>query len=302
MKNLLKKLYMLICISILFFLFSYSIVFATTSIPFAYNILPTDSNLSIIDTKAQKKLTFKLYESGDKIFYNNTELKVENNSFQIDVSKLTGKKTLTIKNDANEESSFTYYFSDKNGKVSGYELVKDKKLTTYVTTYKNVKIIYTSKEAAASKRLVSYLKKLPDNLLENVKTITMIPYETTSNIAGATKEDKITLYKFSQYSPSTQKNIIYHEITHTWANYLMEKQVIDYSYTDYSVVTKNDKNFVSNYSKRHIKQKENYSEDFAESVAFYFISKNSFKKNYPNRFNYITDLMQLKNEKNNKEE
>ena len=150
--------------------------------------------------------------------------------------------------------------------------------------------------------MITYLKKLPDKLLENLNTITMIPYENSSNIAGVTKENSITLYKFSQYSSTTQKNIIYHEIAHTWASYLMQKKIIDYSYTDYSAFAKADNNFVSNYAKEHIAQKESYSEDFAESVSFYFISQNSFKKKYPQRFIYINSLLKLKIEEKIEEE
>ena len=70
-------------------------------------------------------------------------------------------------------------------------------------------------------------------MLENVNSITLIPYENTSNIAGSAKGNNITLYKFSKYATSTQKNILYHEIAHIWANDLIDNKVIDYSYSDY---------------------------------------------------------------------
>lgn len=302
MKKLLKKIYLLISILILLCLFLMQVVLASSSIPFEYNILPEDTNQSIIDTKKQKKLTFKLYDSVDTIYYNDKEVKIQNNSFQIDCSKLSGKTTLTFKNKDNQSASFTYYFSDKKGKVDDYELVEGKSLSTYISTYKNVKIIYTTQEKNAAKRLISYLKKLPKNVLQNVNIISMIPYENTSNIAGVTKENSITLYKFSQYSATTQKNIIYHEIAHTWATYLMQKKVIDYSYTDYSTFVKADNNFVSNYSKEYIEEKGKYNEDFADSVAFYLMNQRSFKKKYPQRFVYINSLLKLKIEEKTEEE
>jgi len=302
MKKLLKKIYLLISILILLCLFSAQVILASTSIPFTYNVLPQEANQSIIDTKSQKKLTFKLYEPIDTIYYDGKEIKIQDDTFQIDVSKLSGKNTITFLNSENQSVSFSYYFSDKKGKVDDYELVEGKNLTTYVTTHKNVKIIYTSKEKSAAKRMISYLKKLPNKLLENLDTITMIPYENDSNIAGVTKENSITLYKFSQYSSTTQKNIIYHEIAHTWASYLMQNKIIDYSYTDYSTFAKADKNFVSNYAKEHMEEKESYSEDFAESVSFYFINQRSFKKKYPQRFAYINNLLKLKIDEKSEEE
>ena len=302
MKKLLKKIYLLISILILLCLFLMQVVLASSSVPFEYNILPEDTNQSIIDTKKQKKLTFKLYDSVDTIYYNDKEVKIQNNSFQIDCSKFSGKTTVTFKNKDNQSTSFTYYFSDKKGKVDDYELVEGKSLSTYISTYKNVKIIYTTQEKTAAKRMISYLKKVPQNILQNVDIITMIPYENNSNIAGVTKENSITLYRFSQYSATTQKNIIYHEIAHTWATYLMQKKVIDYSYTDYSTFVKADNNFVSNYSKEYIEEKGKYNEDFADSLSFYFMNQGSFKKKYPQRFVYINSLLKLKIEEKTEEE
>lgn len=296
MKRLSKCLKIYILIFIFICLFSAQVILASSSIPFEYNILPTEKNHSIIDTKAQKKLEFNLYESLDEIYYNDKLVKVKNNSFSIDVSKLTGETNIIFKDSDNNTVSFSYYFSDKKGKVEDYKLVEDKNLTTYVTTYKSTKIIYSDKEKSASKKVVSYLKKLPTKLLENIDSITLIPYDNSSNIAGSAKDNQITLYKFSKYSTSTQKNILYHEIAHIWANKLMEIKIIDYSYTDYTAVVKNDNNFVSNYSKSYIDEKEKYNEDFAESVSFYFINKRSFKKEYPYRFEYIEKLLKMKNE------
>ena len=59
---------------------------------------------------------------------------------------------------------------------------------------------------------------------------------------------------------------------------------------------KNDNNYVSNYSKSYIEEKEKYNEDFAESISFYFINKRSFKKEYPHRNEYIEKLLKMKDE------
>ena len=65
----------------------------------------------------------------------------------------------------------------------------------------------------------------------------------------------------------------------------MKEKILDYSYTDFSKAIKKDNNHVSNYSKGIA------SEDFAESIAFYLINQNSFKKNHPARADYIESLL-----------
>ena len=290
MKKLFKNLFLYILIFTFIGLFFAESHLASSNVPFKYNIIPLEANNSIIDTKHQKQIEFKLFESMDKIYYNGNQINIKDKTFSIDVSKLSGETTITFNDSNNQTVSFSYYFSDKKGKVDGHELVEGKKLTTYVTTYNDIKIIYSNKEKNAAKRLITYLKKLPNTILENVDTITLTPYETTSNIAGVTKENCITLYKFSKYSTSTQKNVIYHEIAHTWANKLIEQKVIDYSYTDYSEIVKNDNNYVSTYSKSYIEEKGKYNEDFADSVAFFFMNERSFKKKYPCTFEYINKL------------
>lgn len=295
MNKLYKKIYLCIALIVFILLFTTQINLASSAIPFEYNIMPIELNNSVIDTKNQKKLEFRLYEPIENLFYNNELLNIQDNKFFIDVSKLSGKTTLTFNDSNGKNISFSYYFSDKKGKVTDYELVKNKKLTTYVTTVENIKIIYSSKEKSAVKRLISYIKKLPNNLLENLDVITLIPYDNSSNIAGMTKETSITLYKFSKYSASTQKNIIYHEIAHTWAKKLIQQKLIDYSYGDYAKAVHCDKNFVSNYSKTYILEKNKYSEDFADSLAFFFINQRSFKKKYPNRYEYINYLITSSN-------
>ena len=151
-------------------------------------------------------------------------------------------------------------------------------------------IIYTKKEKDSLGDLMRYLDNLPENILENVDTIKMIPYENSSNIAGVTKENMITLYKFSKYPEHTQKNIIIHEIAHTWANKLIAEERIDYLFTDYTNTITLDKNVVSHYARRSTEKTGRTSEDFAESVAFYFINP-AFSKIYPNRFAYIQSLL-----------
>lgn len=281
---------------------STSTILASSDVPFEYNVLPTITKNSIIDTKAQKTLKFKLYENSEVIYYQEKVIELNaDNTFDIQINKLSGKQDIIFRNDNNETVSFTYYFSDKKGNVKDYELVDGQELNTIVTTYKDIQIIYSSKEKAGAKKLISYLKKLPNQILKNVEKITMIPYENESNIAGVTLDNSITLYKFSKYSTATQKNILYHEIAHTWATKLMQNKVLDYSYSDYKEIVLKDNNFVSTYSKAYIEGEKVYSEDFAESVSFFFINKRNFKKKYPNRYEYISTLTDIKFEEKESE-
>ena len=100
----------------------------------------------------------------------------------------------------------------------------------------------------------------------------------------------ITLYQFSSYAKQTAKQILYHEIAHTFANHLMDKKIIDYSYTQYTEVVSKDYHFVTSYAKNFASENDRFSEDFAESVALYLISSN-FHNKFPNRAKYIRGLL-----------
>lgn len=279
-------------ISTLLFIFLYTgISFADDRLALMYNILPDDSKNSVIDKKSQNKLTFRLYENQGNIYYNNQLLKVTDNCFEINIADLTGKQTFTFTNDYNEEMSITYYLSNENGLVKGYELNGVKNLDIYTTTIGDTKIIYTSKDAKKIDMVTSLIKSMPEKTKANLKEITLLPTKHSSNAAGITNYDKITFYDLSSYSDKTIKQIVFHEIAHTWAYELIKDKQLDYSYMDYQKAVKNDKNFVSNYSKAYIDKNNNYSEDFADSVAFYLMDSNSFEKKYPNRADYITNLL-----------
>ena len=261
-------------------------------VPFEYNIVPEIKNNSVIDKASTKGLTFKLYELQDGIYYNNQKVTINDNLFTVDISNLTGKVTISFRNSENKVKSFNYNISDDKGKLEDYELVAGKKLNTYVTTVNGITIIYTDKETSALAKLKNYISELPTQMLENVNLIKMIPYSNTANIAGSTKDKTITLYNFKKYDSKTQMNIIYHELAHTWASKLMDKKILDYSYTNYKEVVSKDKNYVSGYARNFaFDNNGRLSEDFADSVAFYFINQTTFSKAYPNRTNYIKSLL-----------
>ena len=141
-------------------------------------------------------------------------------------------------------------------------------------------------------RVNELLNEIPNELKSGLKEIMLYSYDN-DNIAGTTNNGVIELYNFSKYSKATQKYILYHEIVHTWGRYLMDKKILDYHYTDYQEYVKMDNNYVSKYSKEYIINKDNYSEDFADSVTQYLINKEKFKIKYLNRANYISQLFQL---------
>ena len=73
----------------------------------------------------------------------------------------------------------------------------------------------------------------------------------------------------------------------------MDKKILDYHYTDYQEYVKLDKNYVSKYSKEYIINKNNYSEDFADSVVEYILNNEKFISNHPNRSTYIYNVFQI---------
>ena len=268
--------------------------FAIAKTPIENNIDSKIKEYSAIDTQVQKKLYFSVIDDSEKIFFNQKKVNIKNNSFSIDISKLSGKQEIVFSDIDGNTISFNYYFSSKNGKLEDYELVLGKKLDVYITTLNNIKIIYTDREKAAINTLKAYIKKAPKNTLVNLKEIKMIPYSNNANIAGTTKDSVIILYNFSKYNTNTQKNIIYHEIAHTWAKSLMDNDVIDYSYTNYNEYVLKDNSYVSGYAKDFADGHDGrLSEDFADSIAFYIINQKSFKKQYPNRAEYIKELLKL---------
>ena len=141
-------------------------------------------------------------------------------------------------------------------------------------------------------RVNELLNELPSELKKGIEEIILYSYDN-DNIVGTTKDGVIKLYNFSKYSKSTQKYILYHEVAHTFGRYLMDKKILDYHYTDYQEYVKLDKNYVSKYSKEYIINKNNYSEDFADSVVEYLLNNEKFISNHPNRSTYIYNVFQI---------
>ena len=108
-------------------------------------------------------------------------------------------------------------------------------------------------------------------------------------MAGVTKGTSIILYDFSAYDTSTQRHILYHEIGHTFANELGRLNKLDFD--KYIEVAKKDKSYLSNYSKKKIKENNNYSEDFADAFSMYFKDNDSLKRKHKNRYEYLENLI-----------
>ena len=270
-----------------------SITFARDDIALNYNLTSSVKNGYVVDSVNTKQIDFSLFEAEESIFCNNEPVTVENNKFSISIEGLTGKQEFVFSNTENETTTYTYYISDDNGYLENYKLeeLKNTKTKTYIKTIKGVTVIYTSKDEKSIKTLEEIISTLPDKLLTNLSEIKLLPAKHTSNAAGVTKYNKITLYNLSSYSKSTIKNIVIHEIAHTWAYDLIKDKTIDYSYTNYQKVVDSEKTFPSKYAKENVKN-GNYSEDFAESVSFYFINTNSFERKYPARADYIKELLE----------
>ena len=294
MKQFLKKVF---CLFVVMFVIQMLICVCLASeltemVPFEYNLLPVVKEHSIIDSKVTSSLGFDLFEMQGNVYYLGRPLWINNQHFDIDITGLSGETTLHFENEFGESCDIHYFITNEEGKISHYELIKGYYFDVIVETYRGIQIIYTEREQKIIDTIKSYLSELPENLIQNVAIIKMVPFENTKNIAGVTKERQITLYKISKYDTRTQKNIIFHEIGHTFANRLMTKQIIDYSYTNYSQAALQDRQSVSHYAKKFTEENNRYSEDFADSIAFYFISSN-FATKYPHRYEYINQIINL---------
>ncbi len=275
-----KKVFMIV---LSLFIYT-SISCANSDIALMYNIIPDDDSKkdSVIDIRTQKKLHFSLYSNEAKIFYNGSEVKVNGNKFEIDISKLSGKQEITFTNDRNETATFTYYIGNRNGVVKGYSIEGKQ---AYVTTFENVKMVYTNKDTMRVPYVKMLLNKMPANTRENLKEITFIPAEAPNRAAGITNNNKVRFYNLSTYTNNEIKRIVFHEVAHTWAQALRDDKIMDYSYTEFSKAVRADSKFVTNYSKNSV------SEDFADSIALYLMNPQSFAKNFPARNNYISALI-----------
>ena len=164
-------------------------------------------------------------------------------------------------------------------------------LYTNEKTQKQLEIEYQNEEDLT--KVISLLEEIPPEIVDCVDKLVLYDNEVEENVAGVSKDRTIKLYDFSSYCVATQKHIIYHEFAHIWGNKLMQYKVLDYHYTDYAEAVKKDNNYISSYSKKYIIEKNNYSEDFADSVAKYLISDKKLSKKYSNRQAYIEQMLDI---------
>lgn len=158
--------------------------------------------------------------------------------------------------------------------------------------YENIEFVYTKDNEIIKENIKEYLTNVPSEIKNGTKKIILYSYKN-ENIAGIAKDETIELYNLSQYSESMQKYIVYHELAHLWGNKLRQYKIVDYDYTKYKEVVSKDKNYITNYSKEYIINKNQYAEDFADGMAEYLINKEKFKKEHNNRFDYYEELLNL---------
>lgn len=151
-----------------------------------------------------------------------------------------------------------------------------------------IKIEYQNQDDLTD--VISLLKEIPPKIVDCVDKIVLYDNEKEKNVAGISKDRNIELYKFSSYCVAMQKHILYHEFAHIWGNKLMQYKVLDYHYTDYAEAVRKDNNYILSYSKKYIIEKNNYSEDFADSVAKYLISNKKLSEKYSNRQEYTEQM------------
>lgn len=164
-------------------------------------------------------------------------------------------------------------------------------LYTNEKTQNQLEIQYQNEEDLTN--VISLLKEIPPEIVDCVDKLVLYDNEVEENVAGISKDRTVKLYDFSNYCVATQKHIICHEFAHICGNKLMQYKVLDYHYTDYAEAVKEDNNYISSYSKKYIIEKNNYSEDFADSVAKYLISNKKLSEKYSNRQEYIEQILDI---------
>ena len=170
---------------------------------------------------------------------------------------------------------------------SSIQQVENVELGTFFILKNDTKFIYREKDKESLNLVLDYWNDLPIKVKQGVKEIHF--EDKKGDVAGVTKGTSITLYDFSAYDTLTQRHILYHEIGHTFANEMSRLNKLDFD--KYIEVAKKDNNYLSNYSKKKIKENNNYSEDFADAFSMYFRECDSFKRKHKNRYEYLDNLI-----------
>lgn len=180
-----------------------------------------------------------------------------------------------------------------NNAIMGVPVQNELELFLYTNekTQNQLEIQYQNEEDLTN--VISLLKEIPPEIVDCVDKLVLYDNEVEENVAGISKDRTVKLYDFSNYCVATQKHIICHEFAHIWGNKLMQYKVLDYHYTDYAEAAKEDNNYISSYSKKCIIEKNNYSEDFADSVAKYLINNKKLSEKYSNRQEYIEQILDI---------
>ena len=172
-------------------------------------------------------------------------------------------------------------------KESSIQQVENVELGTFFILKNDTKFIYREKDNESLNLVLEYLNNLPVKVKQGIKEIHF--EDKKGDVAGVTKGTSIILYDFSAYDTSTQRHILYHEIGHTFANELGRLNKLDFD--KYIEVAKKDKSYLSNYSKKKIKENNNYSEDFADAFSMYFRENDVLKRKHKNRYEYLNNLI-----------
>ena len=170
---------------------------------------------------------------------------------------------------------------------SSIQQVENVELGTFFILKNDIKFIYREKDNESLNLVLEYLNNLPVKVKQGIKEIHF--EDKKGDVAGVTKGTSIILYDFSAYDTSTQRHILYHEIGHTFANELGRLNKLDFD--KYIEVAKKDKSYLSNYSKKKIKENNNYSEDFADAFSMYFRENDVLKRKHKNRYEYLNNLI-----------
>lgn len=170
---------------------------------------------------------------------------------------------------------------------SSIQQVENVELGTFFMLKNGTKFVYKGTDKETLNLVLKYLDVLPLEVKQGVSEIYF--EDRKGEVAGVTKGTSIMLYGYSAYDTSTQRHILYHEIGHTFANEMCRLDKLDFD--RYIEIVKQDRNYLSKYSKKKIKENNNYSEDFADAFSMYFRDIDELKRKYKNRFEFLDNLI-----------
>lgn len=206
-----------------------------------------------------------------------------------------------------KDEFYPYYLKEKENHIfGGKALIKNEKIqkdSIVFVNNENVEFVYPKvydkiKQIISPRTAIVEFEKLPKKLQESVKTIEFLDifnprddywgkkYNIENFVSFATGgNDKITFWQNGDLINENINAIVFRTYCHEAAHIIDSKGIISSSDIWISAINK-DNGVVTEYARA------SFREDFAESVAEYVTNKEKFKKEFPNRFEVIEEILE----------